>query len=272
MYYHKFMNNYGQLIDQLQDYLEFQREEGFQTVEISLETLALLKPAAAKKEPEKKAAPHRPLPVPEAPAAPPPPAPESVGVQVTGKTIEDIAKQISTCTACPLHASRSQTVPGEGTPNQPDILFIGEGPGPEEDQSGRPFVDEAGQLLDKMIVAMGYKRENVFITTVSKCMPPDERIPRPEERAACMPYLEAQVELIQPKVIVALGKAACESLLGKPVAITRARGTWETFKGIDMMQTFHPGYLVKVPAKKGDVWADLKAVLTQLGKEPPARN
>jgi DNA polymerase len=256
------MTELRQFAQHLSDFLEYKKEEGFQTLEISPETLAALKPAPAPKPVMRPSAPR------SAPAAVP--APQS-GVRVTGKTLTEIAAQISTCTACPLSRSRTRTVPGEGNPNRPDILFIGEGPGADEDAQGRPFVGAAGQLLNKMIEAMGYRREEVFIANVVKCRPPGNRVPLPEEMNACMPYLKAQIALIKPKTIVALGKTAIEGLLNEPVTITRFRGTWCKYEGIDLMPTYHPAYLLRSPGKKGETWADLKAVLAKLGKEPPAK-
>jgi DNA polymerase len=257
-----------QFVQNLNDFLEYKKEEGFQTLEISPETLAALKPApAAKPVPAQESA------VSKAAFRPTP----SVGdtpksaVRVTGKTLEEIAGQIRVCSACPLHAARKNTVPGEGNPNHPDILFVGEGPGADEDAQGRPFVGAAGQLLDKMIEAMGYKRSEVFIANLVKCRPPGNRVPLPEEMNACVPYLKAQIALIRPKIIVALGKTAVQGLLEEEVAITKFRGTWCTYKGIDLMPTYHPAYLLRSPGKKGEAWADLKAVLAKLGKEPPAK-
>jgi DNA polymerase len=122
-----------------------------------------------------------------------------------------------------------------------------------------------------MINAMGYQREEVFIANIVKCRPPNNRVPLPEEMTACTPYLKAQIALIQPKLIVALGKTAVEGLLNKPVAITKLRGTWCAYEGIDLMPTYHPAYLLRSPGKKGEAWADLKAALAKLGKEPPAK-
>jgi len=265
------------LIDQLQDFLEYKKEEGFQTLEISPETLAELNPANLPRRIAKKAGATPPPanPVAKAPALAKPAAaikPVESNVVVTGKTLDEIAGQIRTCSACPLHKSRKNTVPGEGKPNQPDILFVTDFPGIEEDEQGCFYISEAGQLLEKMIGAMGYSRDNVFILNLVQCRPPNNRVPLPDEMVACAPYLKAQIALIQPKLIVALGKTAVEGLTNEKVAITRLRGTWKTYEGIDLMPTFHPGYLLKVPAKKRDVWADLQAVLAKLGKEPPAKN
>ncbi|QBG49089.1 uracil-DNA glycosylase [Verrucomicrobia bacterium S94] len=150
-------------------------------------------------------------------------------------------------------------------------MFVGEGPGAEEDAQGRPFVGKAGKLLDKMIEAMGYTREQVYIGNVVKCRPPKNRKPLPEEMEMCLPYLRQQIRLIQPKIIVGLGGTAMEGLLGRPVGITRIRGVWQEYAGIRLMPTFHPSYLLRDPSKKKEAWADLKLVLAALGKEPPLR-
>ena len=262
------MTDTGQFISDLKAFLEYKKEEGVETLEVSAETLALLKPAPVAKTIVRPAAAAPRVFSASAPASAEIP---KAAVHVTGKSLEEIAGQIRVCTACPLHQSRTNTVPGEGNPRRPDILFVGEGPGAEEDQQGRPFVGAAGQLLDKMIAAMGYSRQDVFIANMVKCRPPGNRVPLPEEMSACVPYLKAQIELIRPKIIVALGKTAVQGLLGKDVAITRFRGTWCTYEGIDLMPTYHPAYLLRLPGKKGETWADLKAVLAKLGKEAPLK-
>jgi len=150
-------------------------------------------------------------------------------------------------------------------------MFIGEGPGADEDALGRPFVGKAGKLLDKMIEAMGSRREEIFIANVVKCRPPNNRKPMREEMDMCLPYLRQQIRLIRPKIIVGLGGTAMEGLLGKPAGITRMRGIWQEYEGIKLMPTFHPSYLLRDPSKKKDAWLDLQAVLKELGKEPPSR-
>lgn len=257
------MTTKNQFLDNLQAFLEYKKEEGFQTLEISEQTRKTLT-SSTQEKPRPKAVPRRAAPTPPPQTAPLSPA--NSDVHVTGKTIEEVAKQISTCTGCDLNGSRTKTVPGEGNATAPDILFIGEGPGAEEDAQGRPFVGEAGQLLTKMIGAMGYTREQVFITNIVKCRAPGARVPLPEEISACSPYLRKQIELIQPKIIVALGKMAVEGLLNKQVAITRFRGTWCTYEGIDLMPTFHPAYLLRSPGKKREAWEDLQAVMAKLGR------
>ncbi|MGE4487913.1 MAG: uracil-DNA glycosylase family protein [Kiritimatiellales bacterium] len=261
------MNPYSQFLGDVLAFLEYKKEEGFQTLEISPETLKLLRPA--------------PQPAPVVKAAPaaarryvPPVSNEPVlqsTVTVTGKTLEEIAAQVGGCTACGLCKTRKNTVPGEGNSNGPDVMFVGEGPGADEDEQGRPFVGKAGQLLTKMIAAMGYKREEIFIANIVKCRPPGNRVPLAEEMAACVPYLKAQIALIKPKIIVALGKTAVQGLLEETVAITRMRGTWRTYEGIDLMPTYHPAFLLRSPDRKGEAWTDLKAVLAKLGKEPPSK-
>jgi len=182
-----------------------------------------------------------------------------------------LAQAVSTCTACGLAASRTQTVFARGNPAA-DLCFIGEGPGADEDRLGDPFVGKAGQLLDKMIGAMGYARDDVYVANVVKCRPPDNRKPEPAEMATCLPHLHAQLAIVQPRVIVALGGTAVQGLLGASEGITRLRGTWKLYRGtIPVMPTFHPAYLLRDPSKKAEVWADLQAVMKQLGKTLPKR-
>jgi uracil-DNA glycosylase family 4 len=184
--------------------------------------------------------------------------------------LASIAKVIATCKKCELHKTRTNTVPGQGC-TTPDIMFIGEGPGEDEDLQGLAFVGRAGQLLTKMIEAMGYTRDQVFIANIVKCRPPNNRPPMPEEMDACLPYLKSQIALLKPKVIVGLGATAVKGLLGVATGITKLRGRWHSYEGIDFMPTFHPSYLLRYAPAKHDAWADLQAVLERLGKEPPPR-
>ncbi len=188
----------------------------------------------------------------------------------TGSPLEKIALRVSACKQCPLHEARTHTVPGEGCV-QPDIMFIGEGPGADEDRQGRPFVGRAGKLLDKIIAAMGYERADVFIGNIVKCRPPNNRPPMPDEMEACMPYLIEQIDTLKPKVIVALGATAVKGLLDVKTGITKLRGVWKEFNGTPLMPTLHPAYLLRNPAAKRDVWEDMKKVLHFLGKEPPEK-
>jgi len=184
--------------------------------------------------------------------------------------LQRIAAAVARCAKCPLHKERLRTVPGQGNPH-PEILLVGEGPGAEEDRQGVPFVGEAGQLLTKMIEAMGLTRADVFITNVVKCRPPENRKPTPDEMAACLPYLREQIALLRPKVIVALGAVATQGLLGVETKISELRGQWQLFETIDLMPTFHPAYLLRMPTAKREAWADLLSVLQRLGRTAPPR-
>jgi DNA polymerase len=175
---------------------------------------------------------------------------------------------VASCRLCKLCAGRTNTVFGDGDPNA-RLMFIGEGPGYDEDQQGIPFVGKAGQLLTKMIEAMQFTRSEVFIANIVKCRPPGNRNPEPDEVAACMPYLHRQIETIKPEVIVLLGAVPLRALLGGR-SIRRERGEWRDFQGIAVMPTFHPSYLLRLPEAKRDAWADLQQVMRRLGKDPQA--
>ncbi len=174
-----------------------------------------------------------------------------------------LTEEITNCQKCRLCAARTHAVPGEGNPHA-RLIFIGEGPGRDEDLTGRPFVGRAGQLLDKMIAAIGLSREEVYIANVVKCRPPQNRAPEMDEVAACMPYLRAQVGLIRPQVIVLLGSSALGAILGPEHRITRERGAWIERKGVFFMPTFHPAALLRDESKKRPVWEDLKKVRDKL--------
>jgi DNA polymerase len=145
-------------------------------------------------------------------------------------------------------------------------MFVGEGPGEDEDRQGEPFVGRAGQLLTKMIEAMGYRREDVYIANVVKCRPPGNRNPEPDEIEACEPFLRAQIDAIRPRVLVALGKFAAQTLLREATPISRLRGRWFEYEGVRLMPTFHPAYLLRSPNEKGKAWEDLQHVMKELGK------
>ncbi len=186
--------------------------------------------------------------------------------------LKDIADEISVCKNCRLAFKRTNTVPGQGNP-QPEVMFIGEGPGEDEDLQGLAFVGRAGQLLTKMIEAMGLSREDVFIGNIVKCRPPDNRKPEPDEMEACIPFLKRQIAVIKPKVIVALGATSLTGLVTLPdgETISKIRGNWLKYEGIDLMPTFHPAYLLYSPVAKKEVWIDLQEVLKKLGRTPPKR-
>ena len=179
---------------------------------------------------------------------------------------------VRACTACALHAGRTQTVFARGNGSS-GLCFVGEGPGADEDAQGYPFVGPAGQLLDRMIAAMGFVRDEVYVCNIVKCRPPKNRKPEPDEMAACMPYLAEQLELVAPQVIVALGATAVQGLFGTSEGITRMRGNWKLYRGrIAVMPTFHPAYLLRTPEAKRDVWADLQEVLRHMGRPIPSPN
>lgn len=181
------------------------------------------------------------------------------------QTLEQVRAVLGDCPRCKLCETRTHIVYGEGNPTA-DLMFIGEGPGEQEDEQGRPFVGKAGQLLDKIIEAMGLKRSDVYIANVVKCRPPSNRVPEPDEVGACEPFLFRQIEIIKPKVIVALGGTALKALLhNDTVGITRARGHFTEYRGTKLMPTFHPAYLLRNPESKREVWDDMKKVKVELG-------
>ena len=182
------------------------------------------------------------------------------------------ANEVAVCTKCRLCEQRTRTVFGEGDPDA-KIMFIGEGPGENEDRQGRPFVGRAGQLLDTMIVGMGLKREQAYIANIVKCRPPGNREPSPDEVATCAPYLARQIEIIRPKVIVTLGRPAAQHMLATKISISKIRGQWQTWRGIKLMPTFHPAYILRnyTSETRAAVWDDLKKVLAELGLAVPSR-
>lgn len=187
------------------------------------------------------------------------------------RSLDVLAAEVRACTRCGLCRQRKQAVFARGTGSS-GICFVGEGPGADEDAQGLPFVGKAGQLLDRMIEAMGLGRDEVYVCNVVKCRPPDNRKPEPDEMAACLPYLNEQLELIAPRVIIALGATAVQGLLGTNEGIMRMRGKWKSYRGrIDVMPTFHPAYLLRTPAAKREVWEDLQEVLRRLGRSVPQR-
>ena len=237
----------------------------------------------------------RPAPAPAAPArgedampsarpVPPRPAPSAVVPRTSSPVpapppqdpvprpmpdMEAVCAEVARCRRCPLHATRLNPVPGEGDPHA-RLMFIGEGPGGDEDRQGRPFVGPAGQLLDKMIAAMQFRREEVYIANIVKCRPPRNRAPMPEEAEMCLPFLQEQIRLVRPEVIVLLGATAVHYLLKRQEGIMRIRGRWLEYGGIPVMPTYHPAFLLRQEQAKRDAWEDLKQVMRRFGKEPPA--
>lgn len=252
------------ILGQAQEYLEWLKDEGAGQVEVSRAGREMSVPVT-------KAVKATPV----TPRKPPVEAPvarlsEPAVGGGCGRSLAEIASDVSQCQKCGLHKTRTRTVPGQGTPT-PEIMFVGEAPGADEDAQGLAFVGAAGQLLTKMIEAMGLCREEVFIANILKCRPPGNRPPTPEEMEICMPYLKEQIRLLKPRVIVALGGTAVRGLLKVEEGVTRVRGHWHKFEGIDVMPTLHPSYLLRNPPAKRDAWEDLKAVLKHIGRTPPAK-
>jgi uracil-DNA glycosylase len=207
------------------------------------------------------------------PSAPPAvtPAAEPGGARKGAEGLKLVRDDLGDCQRCKLAPSRTKLVFGVGNPDA-DLLFVGEAPGADEDAQGEPFVGKAGQLLTKMIEAMGYRREDVYICNVLKCRPPGNRNPEPDEVASCEPFLKRQLGAIRPRMIVALGKFAVQCLLRDESPISRLRGNFRTYEGIPLMPTFHPAYLLRDPSKKKLAWQDLKdvnAALARVGITPP---
>jgi DNA polymerase len=177
--------------------------------------------------------------------------------------LDQARANLGECKKCPLHQGRRRIVYGRGAESA-RLLVVGEGPGEQEDRQGRPFVGPAGKLLDRMLAAVGLEPEEVYIANIVKCRPPGNRDPRPEEIAACRPFLEEQVRLIGPELILALGRPAAQSLLDTKAPISALRGSWHQFMGVPLAPTFHPAYLLRSPDKKGEAYQDLKAVARAL--------
>ena len=191
--------------------------------------------------------------------------PESAQLPESNETVEEIRADIGECVRCPLHQGRTKIVHTEGN-RESRLMFVGEAPGADEDASGRPFVGRAGQLLNKIIEAIGMKREDVFIGNVNRCRPPQNRTPTHEEAATCKPFLLREIALLRPDVIVVLGNTAMKNLLDTKEGITKLRGTFMDYKGIKVMPTFHPAYLLRDPSKKRETWEDMKKVREYLNK------
>jgi len=235
--------------------------------------------ASAEGSGEAKRAPSAPV------ASPPPQPPQSRGnlpvVQVsTGPSLfeeridddslERIRADIGDCTRCKLHKARKNIVFGVGNPRA-ELVFVGEGPGHDEDVQGEPFVGRAGKLLTQMIEAMGLQRSDVYICNVVKCRPPENRLPERDEIEICSPFLLRQLAVIQPKVICCLGACSAQTLLATNQGISRFRGEWFDYRGAKLIATYHPAYLLRNPNAKGEVWKDLQKIMAFLGLKPKPR-
>jgi uracil-DNA glycosylase family 4 len=207
------------------------------------------------------------------PRKPLPTAPE-IGVSVPladcAAALQLIRDEIGDCTRCALHKGRNKLVFGDGSPTA-RLMFVGEGPGADEDAQGLPFVGRAGQLLNNMIGAMGLKREEVYIANVVKCRPPGNRTPEPEEANTCSQFLFRQIDVVRPEVIVALGATAATYLLGQRQPLAGLRGRVHSFRGTKLIVTYHPAYLLRDPRQKKEAWADLQIAMRELGLKAPGK-
>lgn len=271
------------------EYLESEKDAGEKHVEVDLEAVRKLRkkapagsrlkiqpPPIAPVSPKPKTV--RPAPemtVSKAPAALPPlpsrPKPTEKEMEDAKKKLSAIARRVASCKLCSLCETRTNTVPGQGHP-RPELMFIGEGPGADEDEQGLAFVGRAGQLLTQIIAAMGFSRDEVFIGNIVKCRPPGNRVPTPEEMEKCLPYLKEQIAALKPRLIICLGATAIKGLFGPDLpGITKIRGQWRMYEGIEVMPTYHPAYLLRNPPAKKEVWADMKTVVARLGRTVPSR-
>jgi len=239
-------------------------EEGFEGLDPKLVVAAR---RAAEPQPATTASPPAPAPAAPGPAPTPVAATRRSPAAASGTALERVREELGECTRCGLCEGRNRIVFGDGNP-EADLMFIGEGPGQQEDRDGIPFVGRAGELLTQMIEnGLEIPRSSVYICNIVKCRPPNNRTPLPNEVATCKPFLDGQIDAIAPKVIVALGKPATSLLLGRDVAITRTRGTWQEYRGIAVMPTFHPAFVLRqyTPENRRLVWQDLKAALERSG-------
>ena len=188
-----------------------------------------------------------------------------------GAALQLIREEIGDCTRCALHSGRNKVVFGDGSPSA-RLMFVGEGPGADEDAQGLPFVGKAGQLLNNMIAAMGLKREEVYIANVVKCRPPGNRTPEPDEANTCSPFLFRQIDVVRPQVLVALGATAATYLLGQRQPLAGLRGRVHAFRGMQLIVTYHPAYLLRDPRQKKEAWADLQVAMRELGLKAPEKS
>ena len=267
------------ILNAFEQALELERELGTRTVECDRALLAPVsigraRPPDAPLRRVEDAPPYRG----DGRARPPdaPSAPTNHESRTTNPALPTAA-ELTACTRCDLHGlGRTHVVPGQGNANSPDFMFVGEAPGADEDRQGLAFVGAAGQFLTKMIAAMGYTRDQVFIANICKCRPPNNRTPSPPEMAACVPYLKRQIALVKPKCLILLGNTAMRGLF--PDMFVR-RGQWHMYEGIPAIGTFHPAYILRFDSAhdaaglrkaKLEVWDTLKLALARLGKTPPA--
>lgn len=269
------MTGYNNIIEGLIDHVSLLQELGERSVEMDSVLLKALETDNAAAQTAAPAVARRPAPRASSAGANGQPARRGAPVLEPASAIAGICARVAACEACPLHRGRTLTVPGRGNINSPDIMFIGEAPGAEEDVQGEPFVGRAGMFLTKMITAMGYSRDDIFIANICKCRPPNNRTPTMEEMQKCLPFLHEQIRVIRPKTLFLLGNTAIKGLLGG----TAARGQWARFDGIPVISTYHPSYIIRfergsddsgMKRAKTEVWRACKQVLAQLGKPVPS--
>ena len=281
------MNALAEILDGIEDHIQLLKEMGERTIEIDPAIWTEWKRAVSVRP--------APRPVPAAhPQSVRPPAAHSTfqapkqeiptGAKILSleervAAMAQITQEIEACSICPFRENRNHIVPGQGNLNSPDVMFIGEAPGAEEDKAGVAFIGAAGQFLTKMINAMGYDREDVFIANICKCRPPYNRTPTPEEAMVCFPFLKRQIEIVRPKTIVLLGTVAAKAILNTQVGVTRLQGQWSRYGTIPVMPTYHPAYVIrfekfrqmdKLKEVKIAVWTALNRVLAYLGKPVPS--
>lgn len=269
------IENIFDLLEQTEVFLNWQKKLGHNGLPIQMLLESRKKELAEKKsyiENKEIDMPRKPA-VPKAPVMEKPTLPD-FSKQNEVVTLQQISEEIGDCKRCKLCKTRKNIVFGEGNPNA-EIMFIGEGPGADEDEQGRPFVGRAGKLLDRWIeLGMGIKREEVYIGNIVKCRPPNNRDPEAEEVSACIGFIKQQVRAIQPKVIVLLGRVPMGHILGEKTGITKVHGTWYSYEGIPTMPIFHPSYCLRPPQdeKRKIVWEDIKKILKFLGMPIPGKN
>lgn len=257
-----------EILAEVRAHLEYQRALGVTAIEMPVPGApAEVRPAAPAPQPA--AAPAAPV---RSTVSVPSEAPKAAASLAVGPlTLESIRDEMGDCRRCKLEKGRNTIVFGEGD-RSAAIVFVGEGPGYEEDQQGRPFVGAAGQLLTDIIEkGMKIKRAEVYICNIVKCRPPNNRNPEPDEVEACIGFVKQQIAAIKPKVIVTLGNVPTQNLLNTKQGITKMRGTWQEYEGIPVMPTFHPSYLLRSPGEKGKAWEDVKLVMKKLGMTIPEK-
>lgn len=257
-----------EIVAEVRAHLEYQRALGIKSIETGPTDIQtpIVRPAAVPVPKEKPVVAAADIPVVKE-------ATKAVAAAQAGQTmtLEAIREEMGDCTRCKLHKGRTNIVFGEGNPKAA-IVFVGEGPGFEEDEQGRPFVGEAGQLLTDIIEkGMKLKREDVYICNIVKCRPPGNRNPEPDEVESCIGFVKQQIRAINPKVIVTLGNVPTQNLLNTKLGITKLRGAWQTYEGIPVMPTFHPAYLLRSPGEKKKVWEDIQLVMKKLGMSVPTK-